>query len=664
MKRIFTILILLWGFSGFALPVKEAENERTMHQRLLNNGSMSVQSSNYGFASDMQYRHLQKLLYVSTSWISGKKQRRDELGRKLYWLTYPPSYTANTQVYEGHELWTPDLMAVQDTLTSVGFDGDSTIKELLPAYNPLLAEFSEYANLYTQYKDQDIVLQSIMGSPAPLPFDPFQSENFCFSIPQSGSFNTPGFLTHSAYFYDYCPLGSSGQRYLGGNYTNHHYPLGISVHSESYAWNIQNLDRIFITKLTVYNANAEDSIEDIAISHFMDADIGPSSWGAELAADDVSGYVKGEGHEFCYSRDQDGDGGLSLMHIAGKLIIPGFDGQQSAWFWKVGRGPDDSNPLNLSPTGRTANEKYWLGTGRNANSSYYAPLRPDNPDVTQYEQPSANDTRTLISLYGAQPGGPDYDLTDDQGNYLYRLSLPAGAAISSYTVLFAGDSIDDLKAKSVLIEDFIDNGMNTAAYQSLPCIPYLAKIQIEAALTFNINWYSYSDPDHFIVACKEYNAPASEWEQYQLSSDLRSYSIKGLDPSLWYEVKVGAVYNYDTPEELYLESDIQLVNLTYTANADDHLPPPNSELKNYPNPFRDATRIDYHLPKAEIVKLEVYNLKGQKVRVLFSGAAKVGDNSLTWDGKDERGKACASGLYYLKLQGDKSLLQRKMLLLK
>ena len=293
MRRLLFILICLSSISAFALPLIETEQSRVLNTQTHDNGTISLTTTNYACQTDMQHLHSQKLIYLSNSWISGRKDRRDEMGRLLYWLSYPPSQINDQMVTMDDPLWTNDLVIVQDSLTTVGFEGDMEIYELLPAYNPLLISNPSAAALYNTYNHQDRVLRSIMGNPAPLPFDPLNSTNFCFSIPQAGSFETPGFITDSAYYYDYCPFGTTGDRDFGSSSSRStHYPLGLAVHQESYSWNLQDHDKMLINKYTVYNTNALDTIEDLAISHYVDADVGPSSWGAEIAADDVSGYVK------------------------------------------------------------------------------------------------------------------------------------------------------------------------------------------------------------------------------------------------------------------------------------------------------------------------------------------------------------------------------------
>ncbi|MCB5261695.1 MAG: T9SS type A sorting domain-containing protein [Candidatus Cloacimonetes bacterium] len=664
MKHLFLILICLGSVCAFALPQVTAEPDRVLNFQNHDNGSISIANTNYGYQTDMHYTHTQKLIYCSASWISGKKHRRDEMGSLLYWLTFPPS-SNSLMVTAQDPLWTPDLVMVQDSLTTAGFDGDLDIYELLPAYNPHLMGNPSVTALYNTYNHQDRVLQSIMGSPAPLLFDPLGSTNFCFSIPQAGNFETPGFLTDSAYYYDYCPFGTEGDRDYGSSSSRStHYPLGLAVHQESYSWNLQNHDKMLINKYTVYNTSELDAIEDLAISHFVDADLGPSSMGAEIAADDVSGYVKGQGYEFAYSRDFDGDGGLSPHYIASKLIIPVFNdrAKRHAWFWKVGDGPDDNNVRDLqSYNPCTSNEKYWLATGRNADNSKYSPLRPEDPNIVEYEQPSPNDTRFLNTLFGALAGYPGYDETDDQGNYINRINLEPQESITYYTVLFVGDSLDELKARSLQIEAFLADDLQIDPNADLTCIPYLAPIQIQEPDTFDLTWYSYTNPDHFELAYKEYDAPAATWNVTNLAGDIRTHSLTGLAPDTWYEIKIGSVYY--TPDEVYLESVTKLANLSHISIGD-ALVAPVPQMRNYPNPFRTSTNIEYVLKQPARLSLEIYNLRGQKVRSLDDGIYAAGLHNLSWDGKDDGGKTCASGVYYLRLKAGDKHSQHKMLLIK
>lgn len=86
---------------------------------------------------------------------------------------------------------------------------------------------------------------------------------------------------------------------------------------------------------------------------------------------------------------------------------------------------------------------------------------------------------------------------------------------------------------------------------------------------------------------------------------------------------------------------------------------------NYPNPFNPTTTISFSLVQtSQFVTLEVFNIKGQKVKTLYKGIAEEGKHSVTWEGKDTNGKSVGTGIYFYKLKTGKKEISRKMLLLK
>jgi len=86
---------------------------------------------------------------------------------------------------------------------------------------------------------------------------------------------------------------------------------------------------------------------------------------------------------------------------------------------------------------------------------------------------------------------------------------------------------------------------------------------------------------------------------------------------------------------------------------------PNSvELHaNYPNPFNPSTEIVFGLPTAQYVRLEVFNVMGQKVSTLVDGQLSAGHHTYTWTGN-------ATGVYMYRLVTDQDVLTRKMMLIK
>jgi len=86
-------------------------------------------------------------------------------------------------------------------------------------------------------------------------------------------------------------------------------------------------------------------------------------------------------------------------------------------------------------------------------------------------------------------------------------------------------------------------------------------------------------------------------------------------------------------------------------------------LGNYPNPFNPSTSIAYSLAKESAGEVAIYNTRGELVRILQDNQP-AGRHSIVWNGKDEAGMACASGVYFFHLRADGLVQVCKGILLK
>lgn len=84
-----------------------------------------------------------------------------------------------------------------------------------------------------------------------------------------------------------------------------------------------------------------------------------------------------------------------------------------------------------------------------------------------------------------------------------------------------------------------------------------------------------------------------------------------------------------------------------------------------PNPFKDGTSIAFQVGKnAEPIKIEVFNLRGQRIYILHNGSMEAGYHKLQWKGVDEKGRAVASGIYFCRLTGATTTQNMKLMVLK
>jgi hypothetical protein len=138
---------------------------------------------------------------------------------------------------------------------------------------------------------------------------------------------------------------------------------------------------------------------------------------------------------------------------------------------------------------------------------------------------------------------------------------------------------------------------------------------------------------------------------------------------------VNAGTNTAVPAEvanaLYLASDHLPVYAEFvigTTNAVENQAgssPPSSFVleQNRPNPFRVHTQIAYQIPQRAQISLVIYNLLGNKIRVLKDGATPAGRFEAVWDGTNELGKRVAPGVYFYRLEAGKLLEVKKMIVL-
>ena len=85
---------------------------------------------------------------------------------------------------------------------------------------------------------------------------------------------------------------------------------------------------------------------------------------------------------------------------------------------------------------------------------------------------------------------------------------------------------------------------------------------------------------------------------------------------------------------------------------------------NYPNPFNPSTTIAFANSQTAPVKLEIFNLKGQRVKTLVDDTLPAGNHRVTWNGKDDAGRSVSSGVYMYRLTGPDYRKTLKMMLLK
>jgi len=92
-------------------------------------------------------------------------------------------------------------------------------------------------------------------------------------------------------------------------------------------------------------------------------------------------------------------------------------------------------------------------------------------------------------------------------------------------------------------------------------------------------------------------------------------------------------------------------------------PPARLTVQVFPNPFNPRTTVAFFLPRQGHVQIRVFDLSGRQVRTLANRGFPVGNHAVEWNGRDETGRALASGTYLIRCKTDyASRTQRVMLI--
>jgi hypothetical protein len=101
-----------------------------------------------------------------------------------------------------------------------------------------------------------------------------------------------------------------------------------------------------------------------------------------------------------------------------------------------------------------------------------------------------------------------------------------------------------------------------------------------------------------------------------------------------------------------------------SPQATAQLPVNMALAQNYPNPFNPETTIRFHLNERRKVLLLIFDLNGKVVRTLVDAELSAGEQELSWDGRDQRGKHLASGVYFYELAAGDKIERKKMMLIR
>jgi len=264
--------------------------------------------------------------------------------------------------------------------------------------------------------------------------------------------------------------------------------------------------------------------------------------------------------------------------------------------------------LELPTWGNLTNGTQWSGLYDINDKSVYLALYRDFENISRVDV----ETFTFLNF----------------GNfYLYELTVMDG---NGNELIEPGEEITLL---TFLTVDFLSSGVSCELSCDDP----------DVNITVGNFYFGDIEPDQLVSNLDQFFA-------FEIDENIASdqFTI-----TLNLETDYGYQYEIDLPFEI---SGVDIENdIFYSSDI---------KLNAYPNPFNPSTTISFSLLNEQNIELTIYNLKGQKVKTLYSGTADVGEHTMIWEGKNESDQEVSSGIYIYQLRYGSHSSTRKMVLMK
>lgn len=208
----------------------------------------------------------------------------------------------------------------------------------------------------------------------------------------------------------------------------------------------------------------------------------------------------------------------------------------------------------------------------------------------------------------------------------------------------------------------VDGNMSTRWSSQFSDLEWII-IDLGTTTQFNeirLNWENAYGKEYLIQVSDDNSNWTTIENQTNGSGGFEKYNVQAIARYIRiYGTKRGTQYGYS----LY---EVQVYNNIASGISEDenNLPFNFSLSNNYPNPFNPATTINYNVPKASNVKIEIYNSLGQLVNVLKDSFHEAGKYNIVWSGKNSFGNPVSSGIYFYRMSAEGFTLVKKMILMR
>jgi FlgD Ig-like domain len=327
----------------------------------------------------------------------------------------------------------------------------------------------------------------------------------------------------------------------------------------------------------------------------------------------------------------------------------------------------DAGAVTITPPGGA---QVWDYTGLQAGSTYSVVFRPAGEGNTQV--PGAE----MVSLVA--PGVERYvNLTSDRVEWLADYGTPLD--FISPRLLEYNPPLVDRRApinffdinqySSGILHPALPSAIEPTLVAALPVPPDSVRIRIAISRLDAIDaWGSLSIPGGTYNVLRE---KRTRYMEYRMDGkipplgwlDITDVALQagfqglGVDTVITYhfyndvEKTPIAIVNTGSDGLRVQQVDFKynLPTTTDRERPENGLPDTYALLSNFPNPFTRQTTLVYEAGEGGTVRLEIYNVLGERLRTLVDGVGPPGRHTQVWDATDDAGRAVASGLYFIRM---------------
>ena len=320
---------------------------------------------------------------------------------------------------------------------------------------------------------------------------------------------------------------------------------------------------------------------------------------------------------------------------------------------------DDNNDGVFSPDTEANEGNYWAAYYASGNQMKFRPI---------YDTGGVGDVIYLPD--------PQLEASIAEGYLVYEFMIPIGDETweinpstenqSSLAIFVLDDNAPDPHGFDGWwpldnINLFNPAGFGTITYGSVPQTPpapenvTLVEIIDETLLEISWDMPPINDLDHFNIYLA---IEDGEFELFNETVGIAFYYPYVINETLSFYIT--------TVNQTGLESEPSEIVGWIIVNSNDLPTPLITKLNaNYPNPFNPTTTISFSVAQpSSFVNVDIFNIKGQRVKQLVDEVLSAGKHIAAWNGKDDNGKQAASGIYFYQMKSGDYQQSRKMLLLK